>query len=132
MKDRNEIIYTNEGVEFQTREEKNISIKDIPHIKNPREYFASNISTKKVIAGKQAPMNINITKLKDGYVLSVQCSHACMDGQSFYRMVEHRGKLSRNQDIDLPLLDQSCISQPRTSTKEHILTSALHHGWIKL
>ena len=132
MKDQTWFCFTNDGIPFTITEEPNLSIYAIQNTPISIQHFSTKIHPSKIQRGIEAPLSIKITTVKDGYVLGIQCSHACMDGQSFYTMVENRWKICRNEEFALPVLDQSLLPIPENISKEKIIESALDHGRKKL
>ena len=109
MKDKTGITLTNEGVPFTIVDEPDLLIKDVlkrDDFTNIKQ-FSSEIKTSRLRKGIDSPLSIKVTRFKDGSVLGVQCSHACMDGDSFYTMVYNWGQICRNQGFSKPILDQS-------------------------
>ena len=132
MKDKNSIHFTNDGVLFTDSDESDLTINDVYKMGNLIKHFTSKITPSKIKRGIDPPMSIKITKLKNGYVLGIQCSHMLMDGDSFYTMVYNWGKICKKEDFKLPLLDQSLIPAPENLTKDQVLKTAYEHGWKKI
>jgi NRPS condensation-like uncharacterized protein len=132
MKDKNSIHFTNEGVPFTESDESDLSIKDAHEMNNLIKHFSIEIKPPKIKRDIDPPMSIKITTLKDGCVLGIQCSHMCMDGDSFYTMVYNWAQICKKEDFKPPVLDQSLIPTPETLSKEQVLKIAFEHGWIKI
>lgn len=86
----------------------------------------------RVKKGLDAPMAVGLTDLADGQVLSVTCTHACMDGNSFYTLVHNWGRLCRGLDIEPPVLDQALLPLPEPRSKAQAAQAAKDAGWTKL
>ena len=132
MKDNLVIYFSNEGVLFEENDESELTIKDVYKMKKPINHFSSEIKPSKIKRGIDPPMSIKITKLKNGCVLGIQCSHMLMDGDSFYTMVYNWGKICKKEDFKHPLLDQSLLPRPENLTKDQILKAAYGLGWKKI
>jgi len=128
----NEISFTNDGVPFLITENLGLSIEDIKREDKFINDFSIKINPAKIKKGLEAPLSIKITKLKDGYVLGMQCSHALMDGDSFYTMVYNWGQICRAKDFEKPVLDQSLFSIPENISKDKLMQEAIDNGWKKL
>ena len=134
MKCQEGVTLTNEGVPFETSYEPELTVEDVlkrNDFTNINE-FSIKINPARFFKGLEAPLSIKITKLKNGYVLGVQCSHACLDGDSFYTMIYNWGQLCNNQPFNKPLLDQSLLPAPENKTVEEIRAEALEAGWKKI
>ncbi|KYK20049.1 hypothetical protein AYK25_09160 [Thermoplasmatales archaeon SM1-50] len=132
MKDKKTIYFTNDGVPFTVKDESDLTIKDVHKMENLINHFTSEIKPPKIMRGIDPPMSIKITKLKNGCVLGIQCSHMLMDGYSFYTMVYNLGKICKKEDFKSPLLNQSLIPSPENRTKDQVLKTAYEYGWKKI
>ena len=132
MKNKNSVHFTNDGVPFNESDESDLTIENVYKMKNSIKHFTSEIRPPKIKRGIDPPMSIKITKLKNGYVLGIQCSHMLMDGDSFYTMVYNWGKICKKEDFKPPLLDQSLIPAPEILAKDQVLKTAYEHGWKKI
>ena len=134
MKNQTGITLTNDGVPFSVAEEPDLSIEDVikrDDVTNIKD-FSTKIKPARLQKGIDAPLNVKFTQLKNGSVLGVQCSHACMDGDSFYTMVYNWGQICRGESFDQPVLDQSLLPEPDDSTTEEIKAAAFEAGWKQL
>lgn len=96
------ITLTNDGVPFSIAGEPDLSLEDAlkrDDIVNIN-HFSTAIKTARLQKGLDAPFTVKITELKDGSVLGVQCSHALMDGDSFYTMVYNWGQICRGESFN--------------------------------
>jgi len=132
MKDKYSVHLTNDGVSFTEVDESNISIKDVDNIKNPIKHFSTEIKPSRIKKGIDPPMSIKITMLKDGCVLGVQCSHMCMDGDSFYTMVYNWTQICKKEDFLKPVLDQSLFLTPEKLSKDQVKIAAQKQGYKKI
>lgn len=132
MRNKPGIDLTNDGISFAVADEKDLSIDDIDKIKNPAKRFSINIKPSRIKRGRDPLMSVKITRLNDGCVLGIQCSHMCMDGYSFYTMVYNWGQICRNEDFVKPILDQSLVQAPEDMSKKEAIDNALEHGWIRV
>ncbi len=102
MKSQDGITLTNDGVPFESSCEPELTVEDAikrNDFTNINE-FSIRIRPARLFKGLEAPLSIKVTRLINGSVLGVQCSHACMDGDSFYTMVYNWGQLCRNKPFD--------------------------------
>ena len=132
MKDKTSVHLTNDGVSFTVIDESGLSIKEINKIKDPIKHFSTVIKPPKIKRGIDPPMSIKITKLKDGCVLGIQCSHMCMDGDSFYTMAYNWAQICKKEDFTKPLLNQSLMPSPENISKDQVIKNAYEQGWMKI
>ncbi len=126
------LVFTNRGVPFIVKEEPEISVNDIQKADKWAERFTTSLNIDELKKGNIAPMNVTVTMLKDGTVLSVQCTHGCVDGGSFYNLVNDWSKLSRNEEILKPVFNQSMFATEQTMSKVEVLQSVTSQGWKKV
>ncbi|HBR21226.1 MAG TPA: hypothetical protein DD713_01445 [Nitrospiraceae bacterium] len=112
MKDKTGIHLTNDGVPFIVANEPDLLIADAyrkykkdDHI----NHFSVEIKPFRIKRGIDAPLSVKITRLKDGSVLGIQCSHACMDGNSFYTMVYNWGRSVKKKILENQFLISRCF-----------------------
>ena len=132
MEDKKGVHLTNDGVSFSEVDESDLLIQDVYKIKSPIKHFSTEIKPAKITRGLDPPMSIKITRLKDGCVLGIQCSHMFMDGDSFYTMVYNWGQICKNEDFTKPVLDQSLFLSPENLSKDKVIQTALENGWMKI
>jgi len=132
MKNKTSINLTNDGVPFTEVDESDLSLKDVNKIKKPIKHFSTEIKPSKIIRGLGPLMSIKITKLNDGCVLGIQCSHMCMDGDSYYTMVYNWGQICKKEDFTKPLLNQSLMPTSENISKEEVIKDAYEERWMKI
>jgi hypothetical protein len=132
MKDKNSVHLTNDGVLFTEVDESDLSIKEAYKINNLIKHFSTEIKPSRIQRGIDAPLSIKITRLKDGCVLGIQCSHMLMDGDSFYTMVYNWAQICKKEDFKKPILDQSLFTMPENLPKDQLIKNAYSYGWKKI
>jgi len=134
MKEDSGISLTDDGVPFTVVDKTGLRLEDLYH----RDDFTNigemttAIKPARFMKGLDSPLTVKLTRLEDGFVLGVQCSHACMDGDSFYTMVYNWGQICRKQEIEEPVLDQSTFPVPAELPKEKAEKKAVGSGWVKI
>ena len=134
MKEPSGITFTNDGVPFTVVDNPALCLEDLyqrDDFTNIKE-MSTIIKPGRLKKGLDAPLSVKLTRLKDGSVLGVQCSHACMDGDSFYTMIYNWGRICRKQEIVEPVLDQSKFPSPGELSKEEAEKAAIESGWVKM
>ncbi|MBL4706625.1 MAG: hypothetical protein JKY54_19000 [Flavobacteriales bacterium] len=128
MKGR-KIVLSNQGVLFICASNPALSREDLRKDHSLAKRVSAPLSRIKIMLGESASMSVKLTMLKDGSVLSVRCSHACMDGFSFYTMMSDWGKICRGIDIDPPIIDQAVFPTFSNSKKDEAKSKAQAQGW---
>ncbi|MHC8949472.1 acyltransferase [Sphingobacterium hungaricum] len=126
------IEMNNEGVPLHLFAYENTPIEDIYKEKNPLDSYNPGISIAQLKKGKIAPLSIQLSKMSDGYLLSVHASHACLDGNSFYAFMKNWADIAQQQSIDPPLLNQQLIPQPVKLDKVQLLKEVKLKNWHKI
>jgi hypothetical protein len=85
----------------------------------------------RVKKGFDAPLAVRLTELADGQALTLTCTHACMDGWSFYTLVRNWSRLHRGREIAPPVLDQSRLPAATERDKGTVIAAAREAGWAK-
>lgn len=135
MEQGERIVFNNTGIPFYTAERPEIQIADLRADHTLAQSFARLPNKKAFQRGKDAGIAICASRIRDGMVLSVSCSHALMDGNSFYTMVANWGRLYTEKSIVAPCLAQSLVeafqpTEPPLSKKE-VIQRAVSAGWRK-
>lgn len=134
MKENSGITFTDEGVPFTVVDQPDLCLEDLyrsDDFTNIKE-MSTAIKPAKLKKGLDSPLSVKLTRIKDGSVLGVQCSHACMDGDSFYTMIYNWGRICRNLEVTEPVLDQSQFPAPVELSKEEAENAARESGWVKM
>ena len=100
------IICNGAGVLFEYSSFPETSSRDISMMEITGERYGATFDVKAAMAGKSSLMSVKVSRLKDGTLLNVKCSHFCADGDAFYTMVrnwasETRGTGLRKQEARL-------------------------------
>lgn len=124
------IEMNNAGISFSFCEETGAGISEVLRETKAIDRYSIPIDLKKAKKGEEPLFTVRLTRLKDGSVLSVHCAHVCMDGSSFYTMMQNWSKLVRKEAIEHPVLDQSLFPKTDKSVaKEHIIEEVIKKGW---
>jgi shikimate O-hydroxycinnamoyltransferase len=128
------VTITNDGVPFGIADETDLSVEEVIKRDDTTNInqFSLGINPGRFSKGLDSPLSVKITRLKNGSVLGVQCTHACMDGDSFYTMVYNWSKICRGEAIEQPVLNQSLLPAPSYHSPEEAKEAALAAGWKKL
>ena len=134
MNEADSIDFTNEGIKFKLLKNTDIKLKDIEEMSHKKitEKYTEAIAPKKLKKGKDAPLSVQITQLQDGFVLGVQCWHACMDADGLYTFMDNWGKICRNENISIPDNDNKVLRSIPLLSKEETENIVQQKGWHKI
>ncbi len=134
MKDKSGIALTNDGIPFVVTDEPGLLIENLlkrDDFVNIKE-LSHEIKPARIQKGVDAPLSVKITRLRNGTALGVQCSHACMDGESFYTMVFNWSQMCRGEAIEQPVLNQSLLDVSAFDSPAEAKDAAMEAGWKKI
>lgn len=119
------------GVQFDTAQSplRTDEASTHPHV---RSLFLPGLTAKAMQQGRVPLFAARLTRLADGCVLGVQCSHACADGAAFYTLMDDWGRLSRQLPVEAPCLDAEAFPRPADFTREEALRQVTEAGWAKV
>lgn len=132
MKSAESISCNNEGFPFEVVERQDIGIKNVLKSQHVYDDFSLKLNIKDFKTGKCAPMTVCVTSLSDGTVLSVQMAHICMDGRSFYKMMNEWGVLCRGENVDIQQSVQLEFPKVDFMTKPQAAAILEKKKWTKL
>ncbi len=130
--DGKQISFNNAGVPFTEKQRNDITLEALQADHTLADKLAPKLSWTRFRRGKEAPLQITISHLPDGDVLTAYVAHACMDGISFYTMIKQWSDLCTGQAMTPPLLDQSLHDLEIAHTKEEAIAEAKRLGWKKI
>ena len=106
----NGIVCNNAGILWEETDCRKFRIKDISRKTMPEKRFHAVFDNKAALAGKFPLMSVKISRLEDGAVLNVKCSHFCADGNAFYTMMENWASLARTGVlVRRPVYDDTAV-----------------------
>lgn len=85
------------GVLFETADCPDVETWDIPRWQIPGGRYRATFDLDAVLAGKAPVMSVRVSRLRNGMLLNVRCSHFCADGNSFYRAMEEWACLTKGE-----------------------------------
>ena len=97
-----------------------------------RAELLPGLTVKALKQGRAPLFAARLTRLADGCVLGVQCSHACADGAAFYTLMDDWGRLARQLPVEAPCLDVEAFPRPADLTREDALRQVTEAGWAKV
>ncbi len=132
MRDKTGVHLTNDGVPVTVTDDLSVRAAGVPEVSDPERRFSIEIKPSRITRGTDPPLSVKITRLQDGTVLGIQCSHSCMDGDTFYTMVYNWGRICRQADFTPPALDQALFPTPDCVDKDRVQRMADEYGWKRI
>lgn len=126
------IALSNQGVPFTVAARPDLTVAWACDHPDQADLFSAPLPPSQVRRGRAAPLNVTLTELRDGTVLGVRCTHACLDGRGFYTLVSHWSRICRGEPSPTPLLDQSLVPRAPRRPKAEVVRDAEASGWVKL
>src|SRR5690606_19922279 len=123
------IRMNDEGVLFRVENHNDLNISDIHQIENPHNHFNRGINVSDFVKGKTSPLSIQLTHLRDGCILSIHCSHVCLDGQGFFTFVNNWSKMVKKEPIDDVILELPTNILSSKYSKEKATELAIEKKW---
>jgi hypothetical protein len=120
------------GVPFTVCESPDATVADVCGAPARAGRHAPPLAMLRVRHGKQAPLGVKITRLRDGWVLGVRCAHACLDGRGFYSMVLAWSRSCSGRPFARPVVDQSLIPTIALRPRDETFRAAAEAGWRRL
>ena len=119
------------GVPFSIREMPNLGVGDLGPDFMKVKLFVDRRSRLRIRFGRAPLMTGRLTRLRDGWVLGVACSHCLFDGYGYFSMVSNWSLAARGLPYEKPLFDRP----PETGTgrsKKEVIRSVEEAGWWKM
>lgn len=123
---------TNQGVSFWEEKRTELTVQALQEEHSLADTLGHPLKGNKVRAGKQEPLSVTCTHIKDGSVLTVFSTHALMDGHSFYHFVSNWSRLALGRSIETPILEQKYAQFALQRSKSEAIQEARRRGWFKV
>ena len=130
--DGRRIELNNGGVPFAAGERPELSVRDACAAPALAGGFSLPLDRGRARKGRDAPLTVMLTRLRDGCVLGVRVSHAVLDGHGFYGMVRTWSCIHGARPFDPPVLDQARMPRGVGRTRGETARAATAAGWRKL
>lgn len=115
------------GVPFTVASDPTCGVADFDRTTTDVRRFADRHSTASIRLGRAPLLTVKLTEIRDGCVLAVCCSHACVDGNGFYSMVRNLGRAASGRDFPAPVFERPPAAPPRP--RADVKRSARAAGW---
>ena len=116
------ITCSNAGVLWEDTAVPDISVKDMPRQTMPGKVFHAMFDNKAALSGNFPLLSVKVSRLEDGTVLNVRCSHFCADGNSFYSMMGNWASLTRGEGfVRKPVYDDTAVSRALEASEAYAI-----------
>jgi hypothetical protein len=118
------------GVPFGEAADTSLGVADFGPTRVDAARFAHRVSPALIRRGLAPLLTVKLTHLRDGCVLAICCSHACLDGNGFYSMARNLSRATTGRPFPAPTFDRPARSQPRS--RRQVARAARAAGWHRL
>lgn len=119
----------NTGVRWLVREEYTRTIEEVLSKKDPYTLFGTGMNIKEVWEGKAALLDVSVSNLRKGSILSIECAHVCMDGDGFFTFLENWSRLHRGQPVETPVRQIPEVFWDTMPSSEQAKQKVIELGW---
>lgn len=126
------VVFAEGGVPFTVASQPGISCADIVAEPALAHRHADRMSALGVQFGWQPLLKVRLTRLRDGTLLTVTCSHAALDGNGFYTFVRNWSWSCSGHPFGAPVLDPSLVPPPLAVSRDELVQQAQAAGWSRL
>jgi NRPS condensation-like uncharacterized protein len=96
------IRFSGTGIPFLESSDARLSSTDFNESWVDAAPFARRLQPTKIRLGLDPLLSASLTHIRDGSVLAICCSHACLDGSSFYRFASNLTRCATNRSFAAP------------------------------
>ncbi len=94
--------------------------------------LAGRLSPAAFRRGSAVPLAVSLVQLDEGSLLYVQGAHACMDGCSFYALMDEWGRLCRGEAVTDPVETTCLLTDPDFADDPAAQAHAEAYGWPRV
>jgi hypothetical protein len=125
------IAWSETGIPFTEATDTTLGVADFDATRVDVSRFAHRFSPALIRIGAAPLMTVMLTQLRDGCVLAIRCSHACLDGNGFYSMARNLSRAAAGSEFALPSFDRR--SDPMKSrSRADVARAARQAGWHRV
>ncbi|HEU4619741.1 MAG TPA: acyltransferase [Gammaproteobacteria bacterium] len=125
------IEWSDTGVPFVEETEPTLNVADFDAACVDVARFAHRFSPSRIRRGAAPLMTLKLTHLRDGCVLAICCSHACLDGNGFYTMARNLARAATGAAFPAPVFERRGGETLRRSRWE-VARAARQAGWRRV
>jgi hypothetical protein len=119
----------NAGVPFSVSSRPSVCVRDLCGCPELTHRFADRLHPLLLQRGRGPVLAVRLTRLRDGTLLTVSCSHAVLDGTAFYTFVRNWSRICTGRPFPTPVLDPTLVPAPTAGPRDEILRRAAAEGW---
>lgn len=125
------VSWSPEGVPVMEATDPTLGVADFDARCVEARRFACRFSPGQIRRGAAPLLTVKLTQIRDGCVLAVCCSHACLDGNGFYSMVRNLSRAARGAAFPSPIFERrGADADPRPTVE--VARTARQAGWRRI
>jgi hypothetical protein len=132
MEQGRRVALDDSGVPFTVESRASLAVRDVAREPALAHRFADRFHPLRQRSGKEPLCAVRLTRLSDGTLLNVCCTHACLDGNAFYTFVRNWSSTCAGRPFPVPVLDPSLVPAATTRSKAEVVRQAEAEGWKKV
>ena len=127
----NRIEWRAGGVPLVETTDSTLGVADFAPTRVDATNLAQRVSTALIRRGLAPLLTVKLTHIRDGCVLAISSSHACLDGNGFYTMARNLSRAVTGRPFAPPLFDRPAPSEKARSRRQ-VARAARAAGWHRL
>ncbi len=125
------IEWSDKGIPVVEETDTTLGVADFDSTCVEATRFAYRFSPARIRLGLAPLMTLKLTQLRDGCVLAICCSHACLDGNSFYTMARNLSRAATGAPVSPPTFDRRS-DHPMPRPRAEVARAARQAGWRRI
>jgi hypothetical protein len=125
------IEWTGDGIPFIEAVDNTLDVADFNATHVDAIRFGHRFAPGLIRRGRAPLLTLKLTHLREGCVLAICCSHACLDGNGFYTMVRNLSRATAGVAFP-PLTFEPRTDGSKPRRRAEVARAALKAGWRRL
>jgi Transferase family len=122
------IEWTETGVPVIEETDASLGVRDFGPTRTDVTRFGYRHSPTLIRRGRAPLMTVKLTRLRDGCVLAICCSHACLDGNGFYSMARNLSRATAGKPFSRPVFDRP-PTRSKLRSRAEVARDAQQTAW---
>lgn len=127
----NRIEWREKGVPVVEETDTALSVRDFGPAQVEATRFHHRFSPASIRLGAAPLLTVKLTHLRDGCVLGICASHACLDGNGFYTLVQNLSRCVAGVDFPPPTFEYP-VGQRSSRSNTEVRRAARQAGWFRI
>ena len=125
------IDWSSKGIPVIEERDETLGAQDFDATRVDAGRFAARIQPFQVRSGASPLLTLKLTQLREGSVLAICCTHACLDGNSFYSMARNLSRAAAGAAVPQPRLERG-RGNTQHRRRAQISRAARQAGWHRV